>query len=494
MSNQSYANPFDPYWLSSRGINAVNFNKNTSPPVAFFNKGILYELTDGKLYYNGSEVQTSSSNPLLYDPTNIYVSSNSSGTIISGARDINNPLSTITEALSLVDSDIGATLYCTGNFSAESVVTLPANCVIDGNQLSFRCLTPEIIVGGSTFDNPPAFGINQSFLHCVNAQNPITYDTSLFTEQSLLVIDNSVVQGNLTCIDSSDCTDLLLVKDCIISSTLYIQNQNANIINSVFGISVSSGSIGINHSVNTNDMTVTIDATVVNGSILSISATSTTNILTVNLLGNMNFSAINIDTQNPGCLVLNIDDYTPITWTIGSEANTTVNYIKKADQVSYNPAVPGDWSPPPVQVAEALDQLAANSLTSQNINFNGVSYLDGSNQNLLAGVNLNIIFSVTNDLFDYIHANANIANFYYHMDRILVLGESFNIRLLQNGNPIAFLGSGVGGMMDDTSPQSTIVPVNVNFIAGDQMVILVNAWVPIGANINFSWSLYGAYN
>ena len=58
MSNQSYANPEDPYWLSSRGVNTVHLIKNTTPPLTYLNQGILYEMIDGQLYYNGQVVQT----------------------------------------------------------------------------------------------------------------------------------------------------------------------------------------------------------------------------------------------------------------------------------------------------------------------------------------------------------------------------------------------------------------------------------------------------
>lgn len=55
MSNQSFASPSDPYWLSTRGVNSVSFNKQDAPPLAYIDKGILYQLeSDGKLYFNGT--------------------------------------------------------------------------------------------------------------------------------------------------------------------------------------------------------------------------------------------------------------------------------------------------------------------------------------------------------------------------------------------------------------------------------------------------------
>ena len=59
MANQTYGNnivPNTPYWLSSTGVNAVFFNKLSAPPLALLDKGVLYELDDGILYYNGSAI------------------------------------------------------------------------------------------------------------------------------------------------------------------------------------------------------------------------------------------------------------------------------------------------------------------------------------------------------------------------------------------------------------------------------------------------------
>lgn len=57
MSGQTFAGPNDPYYLSSRGINSVSFDKLTAPPLAYLDKGILYEMTDGLLYFNGAAIQ-----------------------------------------------------------------------------------------------------------------------------------------------------------------------------------------------------------------------------------------------------------------------------------------------------------------------------------------------------------------------------------------------------------------------------------------------------
>lgn len=56
MSNQVFANSDTPYWLSSFGVDDISFNKLAAPPLAFLDKGVLYELNDGKLYFNGVSI------------------------------------------------------------------------------------------------------------------------------------------------------------------------------------------------------------------------------------------------------------------------------------------------------------------------------------------------------------------------------------------------------------------------------------------------------
>lgn len=59
MSNQSYVNDSTPLWLSTRGVDQVYFKKLEGPPFALLDKGVLYELDDGVLYFNGNPIQTS---------------------------------------------------------------------------------------------------------------------------------------------------------------------------------------------------------------------------------------------------------------------------------------------------------------------------------------------------------------------------------------------------------------------------------------------------
>lgn len=62
MSNQTYSNQTTPYFLPVDGCNSVSFVKQAAPPLAWANgNGQLYELNDGKLYFNGVDISTPSS-------------------------------------------------------------------------------------------------------------------------------------------------------------------------------------------------------------------------------------------------------------------------------------------------------------------------------------------------------------------------------------------------------------------------------------------------
>lgn len=58
MGDQVQAGINDYFYLSSRGVDGLSFNKLASPPLAYLDKGIMYELVDGKLYYNGVVIAT----------------------------------------------------------------------------------------------------------------------------------------------------------------------------------------------------------------------------------------------------------------------------------------------------------------------------------------------------------------------------------------------------------------------------------------------------
>jgi hypothetical protein len=105
MSNQVYANNTDPYFLSSRGIDKISFNKNSSPPVAYLDKGILYEMNDGNLYFNG--------------------------VAISAGGDVDGPASSTDSSFALFDSTTGKLLKdSTSTLTDAGVVTLNGELAI----------------------------------------------------------------------------------------------------------------------------------------------------------------------------------------------------------------------------------------------------------------------------------------------------------------------------------------------------------------------------
>ncbi len=56
MSNLLYVNGTTPLFLPAYGLNQIYTNKLEDPPLAILDKGVLYELDDGVLYYNGSPI------------------------------------------------------------------------------------------------------------------------------------------------------------------------------------------------------------------------------------------------------------------------------------------------------------------------------------------------------------------------------------------------------------------------------------------------------
>ncbi len=65
MSGQTFAGPNDPLYLSTRGVNSISFNKLAAPPLAYNDKGILYELDDGTLNFNGVPISGSGVDPVF---------------------------------------------------------------------------------------------------------------------------------------------------------------------------------------------------------------------------------------------------------------------------------------------------------------------------------------------------------------------------------------------------------------------------------------------
>ncbi len=83
MSGQTVAGPNDNYFLSSRGVDSISFNKQASPPIAYLNKGLIYEMNDGILYFNGAPISGSSSTASALETTaaDVVVSASAAPTV-----------------------------------------------------------------------------------------------------------------------------------------------------------------------------------------------------------------------------------------------------------------------------------------------------------------------------------------------------------------------------------------------------------------------------
>jgi hypothetical protein len=85
----TFAGPERPYWLSENGVKSVSFNKQAAPPLAYFDKGIMYELNDGNLYYNGTRLNG------------------------GGGGDVSGPGVSTVDSFALFDDTVGTTLKST---------------------------------------------------------------------------------------------------------------------------------------------------------------------------------------------------------------------------------------------------------------------------------------------------------------------------------------------------------------------------------------------
>jgi len=168
-------------------------------------------------------------------------------------------------------------------------------------------------------------------------------------DSPLIKFTNCNLAGGLQ--TNGACTSAVVMTVCD-AGALTIVNTNYE------SVACNYDTVGITHNTSA-PMSVTIANPQAAG-MLTINAQSS-DVLTV-LSGDHVWSAVNVNAvTNPGGLVLILDDVATINWGVGAEANTTIMYTKAASQVGYSPAVPGDWSPAPTQVAEALDQLAVAS-------------------------------------------------------------------------------------------------------------------------------------
>lgn len=142
MSDQVYASNIDPYWLSTRGVDNINFNKQTSPPLAYLNKGILYEMNDGHLYYNGTQLDGATS----------------SGDVVGPSSSVNNDIAVFDGTTGKLVKDSSIKLVVSPNIASHNNGSYthlppdPASILTNGTILNFVDNDSENVLIGSNDD------------------------------------------------------------------------------------------------------------------------------------------------------------------------------------------------------------------------------------------------------------------------------------------------------------------------------------------------------
>jgi hypothetical protein len=480
-----FANNQTPFWLSSSGVDSVYFNKLTSPPLAYFDKGVLYELIDGVLYFNG--LPLSGGTPFNDNSTDriIYTAPNGSPT---GTGKFVDPVDTLASAMALVPDDTGYSI----NLSYQD----SSNFSMKTGSYIYGTTTPNTIINGLVDINdvswtlPAASGINQAGIQNCVISNSLNLDftgylTPLFVMKDCTLVNTTTITGYYDALNSfrskiftSNCFSFgdITINDCD-----YLMNfDNKLSLFPLNNITINkNGSDPMQIDCYYSSMTSNISVFYNNGATDTLTCTFTGDGVTILLTAD--------PATLPGNFIVNTSANVNITYAdIFTQGIVTLNYIDNSNLIEYSPANPADWSPVPVNVAEALDILATPN-SSQPVFFNGVTTITGVNQNLTTGNKLNPYFSATNDYFDYVISDIQLTGFFYHLQRAVDITENINIRLIVNGNPVVNLGP-----LTSASPQEAVVPINYNLLPGDQIYILINAFAAVGNN-DMSWSLYGNY-
>lgn len=482
---QTQSSPGVNYYLPTLGTDKVSFNKLSSPPLAYLDHGILYELNDGKLYYNGQEVVTGTGS--INESTNriLYVSPETGSSLNDG--NILRPVLTIAEAMALVPDKTGYSINFSytdnSNFAAKAGVGLYGSNILDSflwgivtlNDPSWLTTTggPNqfmlsnlVVLGSCLFDFTNAVIPMVIFQNCsiVSVLNVTGYYDIVNNIRSQLILSNCY---ELTNILISDC-DLLVTNTCSIAggtaqfSMTKTDTQNMNIYvdfnnnvgNAVIFINCNAGSSGI------------IDATI---------------------CGNYNVVQVSVDPASTCNIVLKITSDTRYIFVDPfSEFSTTLQLLDDSFNTNYVPTTPADWTTLPNNTGKALDILASEVINKP-IFLNGVTTITGANQDITSGNNLTPYYSATDDYFDYISNNTNFNGFYYRLSRSVDITESINIRLIIDGSPVVSFGP-----LTNASPQEALVPFNQDIPAGSKIYILINAFAAV-SNIVMSWSLFGNY-
>lgn len=525
MSGQTFGGPFTPYYLATAGVDSVSFVKQAAPPLAILNQGSLYELTDGVLYYNGSPVQTGVT-PELDAITFTRVGSNPGGvntewmdlngqlhhgsrdvekndskvlyvnplggSIASGANGwINSPLSTITEALSLTPTNV----LIEGDYSGEAVSLIPTSL---GGYSQWNVGSTKL--GAVTVD-PISWSAGASGLisNC-QLDGLVTFNVSGNETISQLTISNSHLSAGLTAVDTvTTARDLcsVVVDNCLISSTVSVTDMNCN-ITGTFGLTTGSlfGELALIHTDIAVDMAVFADAVIVDGDLV-IDAGSTTNTLFV-FLQNAPFVHVHVNSvARSGGLVLFIANLqSNITWAAGTQANTTVYWLNRAERIGYSPAVPGYWSIPPTEVASALDELASRPLPTAATGIAGLTTLDYDTPQSAAIdvtptlVQLTPLYTkLTSDWTSPVvgrltYSGSDTPKAIISLDMSFLItvgtGDRLIVYLQKNGNPIAACELNVNANVRSSAAMTT---VDVGIVNGDYFTYAV-------ANLTEACTLY----
>lgn len=323
--------------------NSVTLTPSTGP---YPSNTLWINSTNNHIYHGSRDTENN-------DPTQIYVTMNGD-TLANGANGfINSPLSTISEALSLYPVDkSGLTVIVHGQFTLGTIHLNP-NATINCHSPSPMCVIGALDINTPEWLTPSPYFFNQSELNNIVCTGLIDLGFTGYNNPLFLFNDCSIL-GGVICNGPGE----LVFKDCIVTSSVQIIDTNTNFTNCNFALLGQVGTLQISHLI-AQDMVVVISNTTIGGTV-TINHSSPTNTLTIYMLGNCNFTTINVNSVGfTGGVVLILDDTPDITFGFGTQADTIVNYIKKSQQVTYTPANPLNWSPVPDLVNVALDQLAA---------------------------------------------------------------------------------------------------------------------------------------
>jgi hypothetical protein len=115
-------------------------------------------------------------------------------------------------------------------------------------------------------------------------------------------------------------------------------------------------------------------------------------------------------TVDQATTTLSADEVSLNASTLSITNSGVITYLSIAKYEGYTPAVPGNWSPTPVQVASALDQLAANKQPLAG-NLTDIAALTPVNNSVIAGNGTHFIdYTPTNTGVYYVTSNGSDAN------------------------------------------------------------------------------------